>query len=158
VVGVEVSYRVLERAASRLRLDTMPENRRKRVELLHGSLVYRDKRLEGFDAAAVVEVIEHLDPFRLAAFERVVFEFARPKTVIVTTPNREYNVKWETLEAGTLRHRDHRFEWTREEFKAWAQGVCWRHGYAVEIVPVGPVDAEVGPPSQMGVFSIAGAA
>jgi 3' terminal RNA ribose 2'-O-methyltransferase Hen1 len=155
-VGVEVSYRVLERAAEKLRLDRLPRMQGERVELIHGSLLYRDKRLEGFDAAAVVEVIEHLDPPRLAAFERVVFECARPKTVIVTTPNREYNVKWETLEAGTMRHRDHRFEWTREEFRAWAEGVAARHGYGVEIVPIGPVDAEVGAPSQMGVFRLAG--
>jgi 3' terminal RNA ribose 2'-O-methyltransferase Hen1 len=153
IVGVEVSYRVLERAAEKLRLDRLPEMKRERVELIHGSLLYRDKRLEGFDGAAVVEVIEHLDPPRLAAFERALFECARPKTVIVTTPNREYNVVWETLEAGTFRHRDHRFEWTREEFRAWAEGVCARHGYTAEIMPVGPVDAAVGAPSQMAVFT-----
>ena len=93
-----------------------------RVKLIHGSLMYRDKRLEGFDAAAVVEVVEHLDPPRLAAFERVLFEFARPRTVVLTTPNREYNVTWETLPAGQFRHADHRFEWTRQEFQAWANG------------------------------------
>ena len=89
---------------------------------MHGSLMYRDKRLEGFDAAAVVEVVEHLDPPRLSAFERVLFEFARPRTVVLTTPNREYNVTWETLPAGQFRHPDHRFEWTRQEFQDWANG------------------------------------
>ncbi|MCD0389262.1 hypothetical protein, partial [Acinetobacter baumannii] len=79
--------------------------------------MYRDKRFEGFDAAAVVEVIEHLDPPRLSAFERVVFEFSRPSTVVLTTPNREYNVMWETLPAGAVRHADHRFEWDRQEFQ-----------------------------------------
>jgi hypothetical protein len=75
-----------------------------------GSLMYRDEHPAGFEAAVVVEVIEHLDPPRLAAFERVLFEFARPRTVVLTTPNREYNVKWETLPARKFRHCDHRFE------------------------------------------------
>ena len=82
-------------------------------------LTYRDEKLAGFDAAAIVEVIEHLDPARLAAFERVVFQQARPRTVVLTTPNKEYNVKWETLPAGAMRHGDHRFEWTRDEFQDW---------------------------------------
>ncbi|MBI4673488.1 MAG: methyltransferase domain-containing protein, partial [Chloroflexi bacterium] len=87
IVGVDVSHRSLEIAARRLRLDTLPERQRARIQLLHGALTYRDKRLEGFAAAAIVEVIEHLDPPRLAAFERVVFEFARPRLVVITTPN-----------------------------------------------------------------------
>ena len=130
----------------------MPERQRLRIRLLHGSLTYRDRRLEGFDAAAIVEVIEHLDPSRLRSFERVVFESARPGSVIVTTPNREYNVKFETLPAGKMRHRDHRFEWKREEFQAWGTGVAERFGYAVRFEPVGPEDADLGAPTQMGVF------
>ena len=122
------------------------------VKLFHGSLIYRDKRLEGFDAATLVEVIEHLDPPRLASLERVVFEFARPKTVVLTTPNREYNVMWETLPAGQLRHSDHRFEWTRQEFQEWADRVAEQYGYAVRFLPVGPEDEQVGSPTQMGVF------
>jgi 3' terminal RNA ribose 2'-O-methyltransferase Hen1 len=153
VVGVDVSVRSLEIARRRLRLDDLSEARRQRVRLLHGSLTYRDRRLEGFDAAAVVEVIEHLDPPRLSAFERVLFEFARPTAVILTTPNRQYNVRWETLPAGKFRHPDHRFEWTRPEFAAWAEGVAGRFGYGVRFVPVGPVDEEVGPPTQMAVFT-----
>jgi hypothetical protein len=114
--------------------------------------MYRDKRLAGFDAAAVVEVIEHLDEPRLAAFERVLFEFACPAMVILTTPNIEYNVKFETLAAGQFRHRDHRFEWTREQFQTWAEGIAERFGYQVEFKPVGDADPIVGPPTQMGVF------
>ena len=91
----------------------------------------------GFDAAAIVEVIEHLDPPRLAAFERVVFEFARPATIVLTTPNREYNVTWPNLAARAFRHDDHRFEWTREEFQAWATGVASRYGYSVKFLPDG---------------------
>jgi len=100
-----------------------------------------------------VEVIEHLDPPRLAAFERVLFEFARPSTVAVTTPNVEYNVKFETLPAGKTRHKDHRFEWTRAEFQTWSTRVAERFGYTVRFLPIGPDDPVVGPPTQMGVFS-----
>jgi len=153
VVGMDVSHRALEIAADRLKLDRMPPMQRERIALLHGSLLYRDERLSGFDAAAVVEVIEHLDPPRLAAFERVAFEFARPGTVVVTTPNAEYNVRWPTLPAGKFRHRDHRFEWTRTQFEEWASTVAVRFGYAVRFAPVGPVDDEVGSPTQMGIFN-----
>ncbi|HLL88643.1 MAG TPA: methyltransferase, partial [Tepidisphaeraceae bacterium] len=154
IVGLDVSHRALEIAADRLRLDRMPERQRQRIQLLHGSLIYRDERLRGFDAAAVVEVIEHLDEPRLAAFERVLFEFARPATVIVTTPNVEYNVRFDTLPAGQFRHRDHRFEWTRQQFRSWATRVAERFGYAARFLPVGPEDPEVGPATQMGVFRL----
>jgi 3' terminal RNA ribose 2'-O-methyltransferase Hen1 len=153
ILGMDVSYRTLEIASNRLHLDRLPAPQRERLRLLQGSLIYRDERLAGFDAAAVVEVIEHLDAPRLAAFERVLFEFARPETIVITTPNREYNVKWESLPAGRFRHRDHRFEWTRAEFRAWADAVAARFGYEARFLPVGPEDAEVGSPTQMGVFT-----
>jgi 3' terminal RNA ribose 2'-O-methyltransferase Hen1 len=152
IVGLDVSIRSLETASERLKLDRMPERQAARIQLLHGSLTYRDKRLEGFDAAAVVEVVEHLDPPRLSSFERVLFECARPRTVVLTTPNREYNVMWEAVGIDHLRHPDHRFEWTRPEFQRWAQDIAVRHGYAVRFLPVGPEDAVVGPPTQMGIF------
>jgi 3' terminal RNA ribose 2'-O-methyltransferase Hen1 len=154
IVGMDVSYRSLEIASQRLKLERLPAKQRERLKLIHGSLMYRDKRLEGYDAATVVEVIEHLDAPRLAAFERVLFEVARPKTVVVTTPNAEYNVKFETLPAGKFRHKDHRFEWTRKEFADWSARVAERFGYAVRFLPVGEEDAQVGPPTQMGVFSL----
>jgi 3' terminal RNA ribose 2'-O-methyltransferase Hen1 len=153
ILGMDVSFRSLEIAKERLDLDRLPELQRRRVNLLHGSLMYRDKRLAGYEAAAVIEVVEHLDPPRLAAFERVLFECARPNVVVLTTPNAEYNVRFEALPAGTFRHRDHRFEWTRAEFGAWAQGMCARFGYSARFLSVGPVDAEVGAPTQMAVFS-----
>jgi 3' terminal RNA ribose 2'-O-methyltransferase Hen1 len=153
IVGMDVSYRSLEVASQRLRLERMPAKKRERLKLMHGSLMYRDKRLKGYDAATVVEVIEHLDPPRLAAFERVLFEAAQPATVIVTTPNAEYNVKFETLPAGEFRHKDHRFEWTRDAFHHWAHRVTERFGYSVRFLPVGEEDAQVGAPTQMGVFS-----
>ncbi|MEK7866586.1 MAG: 3' terminal RNA ribose 2'-O-methyltransferase Hen1, partial [Planctomycetota bacterium] len=153
VAGMDVSHRFLERASRRLRLDRMPPLQRERVTLLHGSLTYRDARLEGYDVATLVEVVEHLDPSRLAAFERVVFEFARPRGVVLTTPNAEHNVRFEGLAAGAFRHRDHRFEWTRAQFRAWGDAVAARFGYVVRYVPVGPEDPSVGPPSQMAVFT-----
>ncbi len=156
IVGMDVSHRALEIAAERLNIERLPEAARNRIRLLHSSLMYRDPRLQGFEAAAVVEVIEHLDPPRLAAFERSLFEFARPKTIIITTPNVEYNVMWESLPAGNFRHKDHRFEWTRHEFQTWAQRICQRFGYRVRFLPIGEVDATVGAPSQMGIFSIDG--
>lgn len=152
ILGMDVSVRALEIAHRRLKLDRLPERQRERIRLIHGALTYRDARLANFDAAALVEVIEHLDPPRLAALERVVFEHARPQTVIVTTPNREYNVVWESLPAGEMRHSDHRFEWTRAEFEQWARSVAERFGYAVACYPVGPQEPDVGAPSQMAVF------
>jgi 3' terminal RNA ribose 2'-O-methyltransferase Hen1 len=150
---MDVSWRSLEFAHKRLYLDQMPAAQKKRIELIHGSLMYRDKRLGGFDAAAVIEVIEHLDPPRLMAFERVVFEQAQPQTVVITSPNSEYNVLFSALPAGRLRHKDHRFEWTRAEFASWAIDVAKRFGYTVRFVPIGPEDPSVGAPTQMGVFA-----
>lgn len=126
VVGVDVSHRALERAARRLHLESRSEHQRPTVSLLQSALTYRDRRLAGFDAAAVVEVIEHLDPSRLDAFELALFGSARPHVVVVTTSDVEHNVRFETLEPGHLRHHDHRFEWTREELRAWAAGVADR--------------------------------
>jgi 3' terminal RNA ribose 2'-O-methyltransferase Hen1 len=152
ILGMDVSVQALERAVRRLNYDRLPLKQKERIELIHASLIYRDKRLSGFDAAAVVEVIEHLDPPRLLALERVLFEFARPKTVVLTTPNSEYNVKWETLPAGAFRHPDHRFEWTRSEFQTWGVRMAEQHDYKVRFLPIGPVDETLGAPTQMGVF------
>ncbi len=152
IVGMDVSHRSLERASERLGLDRMPERQRQRIRLIHGSLMYRDRRLEGYDAASLVEVIEHLDPARLRAMERAVFEFARPQTVVITTPNVEYNVKFEGLPAGRLRHRDHRFEWTRAQFQQWAGAIGARFGYEPRFLGVGNEDAALGAPTQMAVL------
>lgn len=152
IVGMDVSLAYLQRASRRLKLENAPPKVRERVKLLHGSLVYRDRRLEGFDAAAVVEVIEHLDPERLIAFERTVFEFARPRTVVITTPNQEHNAAY-GMEEGQMRHTDHRFEWTRAEFEAWCNRVSETFQYGFVIQPVGPEAESVGAPSQMAVFS-----
>ncbi|MEW6157441.1 MAG: 3' terminal RNA ribose 2'-O-methyltransferase Hen1 [Verrucomicrobiota bacterium] len=156
IVGMDVSHRALEIARDRLHWDRLPPAQKQRLRLIHGALTYRDQRLAGFDAAAVVEVIEHLDAARLSAFERVLFECAQPKVAVLTTPNREFNVKWPALPAGRMRHRDHRFEWTRAEFQAWAKGVAARFGYRVRFLPIGPEDPVVGAPTQMGIFETTG--
>jgi 3' terminal RNA ribose 2'-O-methyltransferase Hen1 len=153
IAGMDVSYRSLEIASERLHMETMPAKMKERIRLFQGSLMYRDKRLAGFDAATVIEVIEHLDPPRLAAFERVVFEHARPNAIVITTPNAEYNVRFDTLPAGQFRHKDHRFEWTRAEFRSWANGIAERFGYSISVSPVGKEDPELGAPTQMGVFA-----
>jgi 3' terminal RNA ribose 2'-O-methyltransferase Hen1 len=155
ILGMDVSWKSVEIAKEKLKLDQLPEKQRARIEILQGSLMYRDQRFEGFDAAAVIEVIEHLDAARLKAFERVLFACAKPKTVVVTTPNAEYNVLFPTLPAGQMRHRDHRFEWTRAEFARWADGIAARFGYTVQMQAIGPEDAESGAPTQMGIFTLA---
>lgn len=152
LLGVDVSHRALETAARRLHLDTLPEARRRRIELAQSSVTYRDARVAGFDVAVLMEVIEHVDPPRLAALERAVLGHARPATLVVTTPNVEYNVRFPTLTSGTVRHHDHRFEWTRAELRAWADAAAKAYGYTVTYRPVGEEDPEVGSPTQMAVF------
>ena len=153
IIGMDVSHHVLKIAQERLHYDRLPEKQKNRLHLFQGSLGYRDKRLVGYDAAAVIEVIEHLDLPRLAAFERALFEFACPRTVVLTTPNIEYNVKFENLQTGLFRHKDHRFEWTRSEFQSWAADVAKRFDYTVAFHPIGPEAEDVGPPTQMAVFT-----
>ncbi len=153
VTACDVSVGVLEKAAQRLHLDRMQPYRKNKLTLMQASLTYRDKRFEGYDCACVVEVIEHIEPMRIPAFERAVFEFAVPKTVILTTPNREYNANYEHMQENTLRHGDHRFEWTRAEFREWTEHICNKFGYSCEIRGIGDEDEKLGTPTQMGVFT-----
>ena len=153
ITGLDVSHRALEAARRRLRLDTLPARQRERVNLLHGSLTYRDKRLSGHDAAIAMEVIEHIDPTRLDAFEGAVFGFAQPSALLITTPNAEYNALFEGLPSGAFRHGDHRFEWTRGEFQRWSSRVAARRKYDVRFEDIGPAHPIHGAPTQMGVFT-----
>lgn len=153
ITGMDVSYQELVKCKERLYWDDMAPRQKERIHLFQGALTYKDKRLAGFDAAAIVEVIEHLDENRLQSFERVVFEFARPKTVILTTPNGEYNVLFENMEADSMRHTDHRFEWSRKEFQKWANQVATTYNYKVQFLPIGEEDEKVGAPSQMAIFT-----
>ena len=152
ILGIDVSSQALAIARRRLRLDRLPAAQLERISIEQGSLLYRDRRLEGFDVAAMVEVIEHLDPPRLSAMERVIFEHARPRRVVVTTPNREYNVQWEPVGTKKLRHQDHRFEWTRAECQAWAERVAATYRYRVSRQELGPAEPEIGAPSQLVIF------
>ncbi|MEV4462257.1 3' terminal RNA ribose 2'-O-methyltransferase Hen1 [Micromonospora echinofusca] len=153
IVGTDVSRHALTLAARRLRLDRLPERQRDRIKLLQSALTYRDDRLRGYDAAVLMEVIEHVDPPRLPALEDAVLGHARPATVVVTTPNVEYNVRYEGLPAGRFRHTDHRFEWTRAEFAAWVDRVCATYGYTAALGGVGDDDPEVGAPTQLVVLT-----
>lgn len=153
ITGVEVAPRVLAGASDRLKLDFMPDIKRRRIELLQGSLVYRDDRLVGYDAAAVIEVIEHMEAERLPAFEQALFGRARPKAAIVTTPNREFNALFEGMKPDAMRHPDHRFEWTRAEFRHWAESVALAHGYSVQFDGIGLEDTTHGHPTQVAIFN-----
>ena len=158
LIGVDAAARDLEWASKRLKLDVAGAPREGRVTLLHGGLTYRDGRWEGVDAVALVEVIEHLDAERLPALEKIVFGTAHPATVVVTTPNVEYNALFPGLAAGAFRHPDHRFEWTREQFRGWATRVAGTHAYGVAFSDVGIVHETLGSPTQMAVFIRSGAA
>ncbi len=154
ITAADVSVSVLEKAKQKLNYDNMPPYLKNKLTLIQASLMYKDERFSGFDTACVIEVIEHMDLQRIPFFEKVLFGSAKPKTVILTTPNKEYNDNYPTLENGTLRHKDHRFEWTREEFRNWCRHICKEFGYAVKYQNIGDTDEKCGSPTQMGVFTI----
>ena len=156
IAGADVSHHAIKHAGERLNLDRIGDSLLKRISLFQSSLTYKDSRFKGYDAACIVEVIEHLDMPRLTAFERVLFEYTKPPVVVLTTPNREYNAKYENLDETALRHSDHRFEWTRSEFHKWAQDVAEKHGYSVRFSEIGDSDEVLGAPTQMGVFTLCG--
>ena len=148
VLALDASSRALDLAQARL--DRLPETVRAKATLAHGALGYRDRRLDGIDAALLIEVIEHLDPERIPLAMRALFA-SRPRLVVLTTPNREHNVLY-GLDEGAMRHPDHRFEWTRAEFGEWAGALGAEQGYAVAFGAVGDEDETHGPPTQMAVL------
>lgn len=152
IAGMDVSFSELQKAKEKLFLDTASPLMRERISLFHGSVTYKDDRMKGFEAAALVEVIEHLDEERLPAMEKVVFGNACPKTVIVSTPNAEYNTVYKRLDADRFRHEDHRFEWSREQFTNWCNSICTQYGYEVNVYEVGEKEEGIGAASQMAVF------
>ncbi|MEL6924014.1 MAG: 3' terminal RNA ribose 2'-O-methyltransferase Hen1, partial [Bacteroidota bacterium] len=153
ILGMDVSWQALKVAHRRLHSDTWSSKMKERVQLIHGSLSYSDPRLLGYEALALVEVIEHLDESRLGALEHLMFEFTKCRTIVITTPNREYNQLFDNLPKGQFRHSDHRFEWTRSECMAWATRVAQQYAYEFEIKPIGPEHEEWGAPSQMVIFN-----
>jgi 3' terminal RNA ribose 2'-O-methyltransferase Hen1 len=156
ILGMDVDSASLEIAKKRLHTERMADAKSQRISLAQGSLTYRDSRMEGYDLACLVEVIEHLEPERIEALERVVFRHARPNVVLVTTPNSEYNVLFENLGEGKMRHGDHRFEWSRAEFGSWSNKVAEEYGYHVEIEGLGDADPTYGSPSQLARFTLKG--
>jgi 3' terminal RNA ribose 2'-O-methyltransferase Hen1 len=152
IVGTDVSSRSLTNAERRLDLHRAPDRVRDRIRLLQSSVTYQDDRISGLDAAVLMEVIEHIDLERLPAVERAVWGAARPGAVIVTTPNADYNALFPNLPDGRMRHADHRFEFTRDEFRVWATRVGAEYGYSVEFRPVGDIDARLGSPTQLALF------
>lgn len=154
IAGMDVSHMSLKRASGRLKMEHANEHKQERINLFQGSLTYKDERILGYDAACVIEVIEHLDIPRLTAFERILFEYAKPPVVVLTTPNKEYNANYEFVYEDGLRHGDHRFEWTRAEFRQWAEKTAERFGYTVQFSEIGDIDEQYGAPTQMGVFQI----
>lgn len=152
IIGADVSAKALARAEERLNLDELSPQQRDRVRLLHSSVTYIDDRIEGLDAVVLMEVIEHVEPERLPAVVESIFGHAKPRTVVLTTPNVEYNPIYPGLAGGGNRHPDHRFEWTRVEFRSWADSVCVAHGYAVEFRDVGEPDPLAGSPTQLALF------
>ncbi|MGE3076136.1 MAG: 3' terminal RNA ribose 2'-O-methyltransferase Hen1 [Dehalococcoidia bacterium] len=149
ILGIDVSFRSVE--AAKKKFERLPARQQARLELAQGSLLYRDERLLHWDAAALVEVVEHIEPDRLRWLEDSVFGYAKPATIVVTTPNREYNRRF-AMTPGTFRHPDHRFEWARDEFVAWCRATAAEHEYNVRFVSIGNDDPELGPPTQMAVF------
>lgn len=149
IVGIDISLEALS-VAERLRTPEAAAHPH-RLSLRHGSLDTLDDDLRGFDAAAMIETIEHIPPAHLSRVERAVFARMRPRLVVLTTPNREYNARYGLVE-GERRHADHRFEWGRARFRSWATGVGARNGYAVELGSVGSCDAWRGSPTQMAIF------
>jgi hypothetical protein len=139
----------LAQARTSLRSEIDMENGR--VDLLHASFTEGDERLTGFDAATLVETIEHIEPGRLSAIEQAVFGCYQPRVVLVTTPNADFNVL-HGLSPGTFRHSDHCFEWGRARFRQWATGVGRRNAYEVIFIDVGEPDYELGSSTQMAVF------
>ena len=152
ILGMDAAARVLQIVEKRLYFEEMAPMQRERISLIQGALTYNDTRIYGYDLALLIEVIEHLDEGRLQTFERVLFEFAQPKVVIVTTPNSEYNELYAKLQDG-FRHNDHRFEWTRSQFREWGEKIANTYQYAVRFKGIGEEHPQFGCPGQMGVFT-----
>jgi 3' terminal RNA ribose 2'-O-methyltransferase Hen1 len=153
IVGVDLRPDSLRRLREQLaRLDNLQAN----VDLIHGCLIDVGRELTGFDCAVLVETIEHLDPARLSSLETAVFAEMRPKVIVVTTPNAEFNSLL-GVPTTRFRHPDHRFEWDRPRFQRWAQGVAARNGYAVAFQDLAGRHPALGGASQMALFDIAAA-
>jgi 3' terminal RNA ribose 2'-O-methyltransferase Hen1 len=148
--AADVSATSLRRLQSKLterRRTAMPDN----LDVFQASVTMSDDRLRGYDAICAIEVVEHIDPRRIRDLERVVFEESGASLIVVTTPNREYNRVY-GIPSDLLRHPDHRFEWTRDEFARWVTHVCETYGYTSDMRGVGEVDEAAGQPTLVATF------
>ncbi|MFN8770422.1 MAG: 3' terminal RNA ribose 2'-O-methyltransferase Hen1 [Neisseriaceae bacterium] len=152
ITGCDISLKSLEIAENRLKIDDLPDIYKNKVNLFQSSLTYNDKRFYDYDAATLIEVIEHMNLDKLDFLKLTIFKFAKPGIVIITTPNVEYNSLFENLAPGKLRHNDHRFEWTRAQFANWSSEVAHQFNYSVTFYGIGNQDEQYGSPTQVGVF------
>jgi 3' terminal RNA ribose 2'-O-methyltransferase Hen1 len=151
IVGIDISAAALAEARQKLHVPAAGDDRR--IEVSLASFTEPDAKLSGFDAGVMLETIEHIDPNRLSLVESAVFGCFRPKLVLVTTPNAEYN-PIHGLGPNMFRHPDHRFEWDRPRFRRWCQGVARRNDYSVSFADIGEYDDDLGASTQMAVFAI----
>ncbi|MCL7943262.1 methyltransferase domain-containing protein [Marinobacter sp. ATCH36] len=150
VIGLEDSGLSLQQARSILApylAEELP-----RIRLIRGSYAESNPALAGFEAAAMVETIEHVRPEQLSQVERAVFGEYRPGCLFMTTPNREYNPLFD-LAPGEFREEDHKFEWDRIKFQRWARGVADRNGYDVRFGGIGEYVPDAGHPTQTAFFT-----
>ncbi|WP_342431763.1 3' terminal RNA ribose 2'-O-methyltransferase Hen1 [Neobacillus sp. FSL H8-0543] len=117
---------------------------------LAGSLYYFDERLQNKDIIVLCEVIEHIDEHRLPNIFKTIVNDYRPRILIVTTPNQEYNVVYEMDDE--MRHDDHRFEWTRAEFREKCEQWTKDSSYQVSFQGIGEEIESYGQPTQMAIF------
>lgn len=151
IVGMDVSSVELGRAKKKINYSELPEIQLERVKFFQGSLLYKDTRLLGYDALCLIEVLEHIEPDRLKMVENRIFKEINSSLVIVTTPNKEFNVKYE-MKQNEFRHQDHRFEWDRDTFFQWCKKLSHTYDYQVNVSGVGQCDSKLGSPTQMAVF------
>ncbi len=150
IVGLDISRTALAQCARALDQAGFPQGQR--IQVLNDSFAETNPRFTGFNAAVLLETIEHIPPDRLSKVERAVFNGFRPDTVLITTPNQECN-ELLGVPAHRLRHPEHEFEWTRAKFESWAQGVAARNGYQVTFAGIGPAHPALGSPSQMALYT-----
>lgn len=150
LAGMDASAQNIENA--RKKFDSPFFHRRKSPEFFIGSITYRDKRISGYDAVILSEVIEHFEPERMDGVMRNILGEARPKLFVMTTPNKAYNQEFPFLEAGEFRHPDHRHEFGEDEFISFCEKYAAVFGYDLEISHVGVELSRIGSPTFMGIF------
>jgi 2-polyprenyl-3-methyl-5-hydroxy-6-metoxy-1,4-benzoquinol methylase len=121
------------------------------IDLRTASMTDPAPDLAGFDCAVLVETIEHIAPDRLSALERALFRTMRPRTVVITTPNAEFNPLL-GVPRHRMRHPGHRFEWDRTTFRRWCMRVADATGYVASTHDIAGQHPDHGGASQMAVF------